>query len=303
MSTPDIEMLLSVGAKAVEGVLSDYIPETKGRFSVVNDAMRYSLLSGGKRIRPFLVLQFALLGAIDSGSDPEAAFNAALPYAAAVEMIHTYSLIHDDLPCMDDDELRRGKPTCHVKFGEANALLAGDGLLTRAFGAAVSNRQLSAQTNCRAVALLSECAGADGMIGGQVMDLIGESQAFDMETLEVLQSLKTGELIRCASLLGCLAGGASDEVAECAERYSMCIGRAFQVIDDILDVTGDEAVFGKPIGSDAKSGKTTFLTFMTTDEARAYAARLTEEAKSAVSKYSGSDTLCALADYLLKRNK
>lgn len=298
----DIKTLLEVGAAAVESELDAYVPESGERYGIIHDAMRYSLLGGGKRLRPFLVLQFALLAASESGRDPKRTFEAALPYGCALEMIHTYSLIHDDLPCMDNDDLRRGKPTSHKKFGEANALLAGDALLTRAFGVAAANSLLDGESNARAVALLSECAGADGMIGGQVLDLIGENEKFDMETLELLQSLKTGELIRCAALLGCLAGGASREMCEAAEKYALCIGRAFQIVDDILDVVGDEATLGKPIGSDSESGKTTFATVMSVEAAREYARELTESAKAAISAYEGAQVLSELADYLLIRN-
>ena len=302
MST-DIEKLLEIGAVAVESELSDYAAGDDEKFGIIYDAVRYSLLGGGKRLRPFLVLQFALLAASESGEDGQRAFEAALPYACAIEMIHTYSLIHDDLPCMDNDDLRRGKPTSHIKFGEANALLAGDALLTRSFGVAASNQLADAVTNCRAVALLSECAGIGGMIGGQVLDLIGESEKFDIETLERLQSLKTGELIRCAALLGCYAGGASPALCEAAERYALGVGRAFQVVDDILDAIGDEALLGKPIGSDKESGKTTFLSFMSVDEAREYASRLTDDAVDALASYEGSEVLCELAKYLLIRKK
>ncbi len=299
----DIKTLLEVGAAAVEAELEAYVPKSGERYGIIQDAMRYSLLGGGKRLRPFLVLQFALLAARESGRDGARTFEAALPYGCALEMIHTYSLIHDDLPCMDNDDLRRGKPTSHKKYGEANALLAGDALLTRAFGVAATNMLLDGATNAKAVALLSECAGADGMIGGQALDLIGEKEKFNMQTLELLQSLKTGELIRCAALLGCLAGGASDGLCEAAEQYALYIGRAFQVVDDILDVVGDQATLGKPIGSDGECGKTTFATVMSIDEARAYAKELTESAKKAISLYEDAASLCELADYLLARNK
>ena len=302
MST-HIEKLLTLGAAAVEAELTEYAAGDDEKFGVIYEAVRYSLLGGGKRLRPFLVLQFALLSASESGMDCGRAFEAALPYACALEMIHTYSLIHDDLPCMDNDELRRGKPTSHVKFGEANALLAGDALLTRSFGIAASNKFAAAEINCRAVALLSECAGISGMIGGQVLDLIGETEKFDMETLERLQSLKTGELIRCAALLGCMAGGASPSLCEAAEKYALGVGRAFQVVDDILDANGNEELLGKPIGSDKESGKTTFLSFMSIPEAREYAAKLTDGALEAIGAFTGSETLYELAKYLLTRVK
>lgn len=298
-----INTILKERAALVEAELARYVNDTDPDFGVLYDAMRYSLMSGGKRLRPFLALEFARLSAFEAGSSAEAAMNSALPYACAIEMIHTYSLIHDDLPCMDNDDLRRGMPTNHKKFGEANALLAGDALLTKAFETASSNRLVSPETNCRAVNLLARCAGAAGMVGGQVLDLEGEHRSFGLDTLERLQSLKTGELIRCASLLGCYAGGASDKLIRAAEKYALGLGRAFQVVDDILDVTGDEAVLGKPIGSDADSGKTTFATVMTLDEAREYAAGLTRQAIGAISGCEGSGTLVELAEYLLTRNK
>ena len=162
------------------------------------------------------------------------------------------------------------------------ALLAGDALLTKAFETAVGNTLTDASQNCRAVALMAKCAGASGMVGGQVLDLEGEKMKFSFETLERLQSLKTGELINCASQLGCIAGNASPELIKAAAEYSMALGRAFQIEDDILDVTGDEKTLGKPIGSDAESDKTTFLSFMTIEEAGNYAARLTKQAENAV---------------------
>ncbi len=298
----NIEEQIMIGARGTEARLLEYMPESDKKYKVIHDAMRYSLLSGGKRLRPGFAGMFSLMASYESGRDPHESYNAALTYGCALEMIHTYSLIHDDLPCMDNDDLRRGKPTNHKVFGEANALLAGDGLLTRAFGVAAGNPYADAESNCKAVMLLSQCAGADGMIGGQVLDLIGETERFELKDLELMQSLKTGELIRCGVLLGCLAGGASDKLSAAAEKYALCVGRAFQVVDDILDVVGDEKVLGKPIGSDEKSGKTTFATVMTIEEAKKYAKDLTESAKAAVADYAGSEIPCALADYLLTRN-
>jgi len=298
----DIEALLRSCAALTETALDRCVPASDAKYAVIHDAMRYSLMAGGKRLRPFLVFEFACLAARDSGRDADEAMQAALPFACAIEMVHTYSLIHDDLPCMDNDDLRRGKPTSHKVYGEANALLAGDALLTKAFGI-VTASDAAPENIVSAVAMLSQCAGANGMIGGQVLDLMGENEKFDMDTLEELQSMKTGELIRASVLLGCLAGGASDELASAAEKYAMGIGRAFQIVDDILDATGDEATLGKPIGSDKDSGKTTFLSFMTVDAARDYAVRLTDDAKSAIADFEGSDVLMALADYLISRNK
>ncbi len=302
MNGINIEELLVSCAALTERALESFVPHSDEKYGVIHDAMRYSLMAGGKRLRPFLTFEFACLAAKESGMDPDEAMAAAIPFAAAVEMIHTYSLIHDDLPCMDNDDLRRGKPTNHKVYGEANALLAGDGLLTRAFGvAAMANT--SSEVTVQAISLLSHCAGADGMIGGQVLDLIGENDKYSLETLENMQTLKTGELIRCAALLGCLAAGASKELMASAERYAMGVGRAFQVIDDVLDAIGDESVFGKPIGSDKDSGKTTFLSYMTVDKAKEYAEFLTEDAKGQIASYEGAEVLLALADWLLSRNK
>lgn len=299
----EISQLISDRAGLIEKKLAGYVGATDADFGIIYDAMRYSLLGGGKRLRPFLVTEFAALAATENQRNAEEAIESSLAFAAAIEMIHTYSLIHDDLPCMDNDSMRRGKPTNHIRFGEANALLAGDGLLTLAFGTAASNDLVSPEIRCRAVRLLSECAGCRGMIGGQVMDLEGEKLSLNFDQLKKLQALKTGELIRCSSLLGCLAGGASEGLSGAAEIYSDRIGRVFQVIDDILDREGDEALLGKPVGSDEESGKTTFLTFMTVEEAREYSEELTDEAIEAVSAFEGSDNLIALAKYLLYRNK
>lgn len=303
MSGINVEELMGACGALVNTALDRCVHPSDAKYGVIHDAMRYSLLAGGKRLRPFLTFEFACLGARENGGDTDTAMQAALPFACAVEMIHTYSLIHDDLPCMDDDGLRRGKPTNHKVYGEANALLAGDALLTRAFGVAASNPCVDPAVTARAVALIADCAGEDGMIGGQVLDLMGEEEKYGVDTLELMQALKTGELIRCASLLGCYAGGASEALIEAAEKYSLYVGRAFQIIDDILDAVGDADILGKPIGSDAESEKTTFLTHMTVDEAREYAARLTADAKKAISAFKGSEVLSALADYLLTRQK
>ena len=301
--TMDIEALLISRAAIVEAELEALSRENDPDYGIVCDAMRYSLLSGGKRLRPFLALEFASLAARASGKEPKTAEKCALRFGAALEMIHTYSLIHDDLPCMDDDDLRRGRPSCHVKFGEANALLAGDALLTKAFGVAAGNPFAEPEVAVRAVGLMSRCAGIDGMIGGQVMDLESGDRETGLASLEKLQSLKTGELIRCAALLGCLSGDAPETLCAAVERYADGIGRAFQVIDDILDVTGDEKTLGKKTGSDAACGKTTFATVMTLDEARKYAASVTSDAVCAIEGYDGSERLSALALWLLERKK
>ncbi|MBR5515259.1 MAG: polyprenyl synthetase family protein [Clostridia bacterium] len=293
----DIKSVINSDAQLMERTLENYLSMTDDKYPVLFDAMRYGVLDGGKRVRPFLAIEFCRMA---GGSD-----EAVLPFAVAIECIHSYSLVHDDLPCMDNDELRRGKPTNHVKFGEANALLCGDALLTFAFEAACSNKFAKSCDIVKAVKLLSEMSGANGMIGGQQIDLLSEGKSIDMDTLKYLHAKKTGCLIRCASLLGCIAAGekCTPELYEAADKYASGIGLTFQIIDDILDVTGDEIIFGKPIGSDAEQNKTTFMSFMSVEEAYNEAKKLTEEAKAALSGFAGSEILCEFADYLLNRNK
>ncbi len=290
-----IKERLKENALLVESAMEKYFSENDGDISTLLESEKYSVFAGGKRIRPFLVLEFCrMLG----GSD-----EAALPFACAIEMIHTYSLIHDDLPCMDDDDLRRGRPTNHKVFGYSTALLAGDGLLTRAFGVAASNPYVSDKARAEAVALLSSCAGEFGMVGGQVIDLYGETKKLSLETLIKLHSMKTGALIRASALLGCLAAGASldSPEAEAAREYANNIGLAFQIIDDILDVESSEEELGKSCGSDSERNKTTFMTYYDVDGARNYASELTANAVSEISDNERSDVLTDLAVYLLQR--
>ena len=256
------------------------------------EAMAYSTLGGGKRIRAFLTLEFCRMF---GGNEA-----AALKFASALEMVHAFSLIHDDLPCMDDDDMRRGKPSCHIKYGEAHALIAGDALIMLAFSQAAS-ADVDAAVSLEAVKILSEKAGGFGMCGGQAMDMYAESTRVSYDYLKKLQSLKTGALIEAAVKLGCVAAGVCDKRTEDAVKYASCIGRAFQIIDDILDVEGDEATLGKHIGSDAESDKTTFVTELGLEGAREKARRLTKEAVDTVSKYEGSDNLIALANWLYER--
>ena len=228
---------------------------------------------------------------------------ASMPFALAVEMIHTYSLIHDDLPCMDDDDLRRGKPTNHKVFGEATAVLAGDALLTNAFLAAVQNSAVSAQIRSDAVRLLSVAAGDAGMIGGQIKDMEGEKRSLDFEELLSLHSLKTGKMIEVSVALGCLAAGYGETTEEYAAltSYARKIGVAFQAIDDLLDVIGDEEKVGKTLSSDADNQKTTFLTFFDIDGVRAYAEKMSAEAIEDISGIFDSELLKTLAVFLLNR--
>ncbi len=287
---------LKENAALVEKALDAFTAEQDVDFAEELEAERYALLSRAKRIRPTLVLEFCRL----FGGKVE----AAMPFACAVEMVHTYSLIHDDLPCMDDDDIRRGRPTCHKVYGEATALLAGDGLLTRAFGVIASNTAVSGDAARDAVAVLSRAAGSFGMIGGQVMDLAGEHKKLPLETLKKLHAHKTGAMIEVSATLGCLAAGLSldDPRTAAAKRFARGIGLAFQVVDDVLDVTADAALLGKPIGSDAENEKTTFLTYFTPDEALDFARAVTKDAKEALAGLPQTEFLQGLADYLVNRD-
>jgi len=287
--------LLKEDAALVEGLL-DTLYRGGGRCDAVLDrSERYSLMAGGKRVRPALTLEFCRL----FGGRPE----DALPFAAAVEMIHTFSLIHDDLPCMDDDDLRRGRPTNHKVFGEAYALLAGDGLALDAFGMAASNERVTPEARAQAVLLLSRAAGSDGMVRGQVMDMFGEQNTLTYEELLALHAHKTGALIRVAAQLGCLAAGISMDSPKMAAAvgYAERIGLAFQVVDDVLDATSTPEALGKSVGGDAEHHKNTFLSFKSVAEAEAYADRLTAGAVEIISAYEGSERLSALALYLAVR--
>ncbi|MBP3375956.1 MAG: polyprenyl synthetase family protein [Clostridia bacterium] len=288
---------LEKNAEIVNCELEKIYPEDTGIASVIYEAERYSLLAGGKRVRAALVLESCKM----LGGKTE----AALPFASAVEMVHTYSLIHDDLPCMDNDDLRRGKPTNHKVYGEAIATLAGDGLLTDAFSVCAMNPHVTGDCAAAAVAILSGAAGSYGMIKGQVIDLIGESKTLTEKELVELHMGKTGAMI-CASVqLGCLAAGyaPNHEMTEKLTAFAQRIGLVFQIIDDILDVTSTDEELGKNIGSDKESNKTTFLSFFTVDEAREYANRLTDEAIRSISDIEGSERLVALAGYLCDRKK
>ncbi|MCL2562690.1 MAG: polyprenyl synthetase family protein [Oscillospiraceae bacterium] len=257
------------------------------------DAMRYSLLGGGKRIRPVLALEFCRI----SGGDP----NRALPFAAAVEMIHTYSLCHDDLPAMDDDDLRRGRPTCHVEYGEAMAILAGDALQSAAFRAVLA-ADLPEDARCRAGLILARHAGEDGMVAGQVLDLEGETRPLTEIELGQVHLLKTAALIQAACTMGVVAGGGSEAQVTAASRFARALGTAFQIRDDILDCVGDEAMLGKAIGSDAASGKTTFVTLYGLARAELMLREQTDAAKAAlVGAFDDTDRLLWLADWLLGR--
>ncbi|MBQ7121435.1 MAG: polyprenyl synthetase family protein [Clostridia bacterium] len=277
-----------VSARAFEGRESDGL-------SVMLDAMAYSLGNGGKRIRPMLALEFCRV----CGGD----YKAAMPLAIGLEMVHTYSLIHDDLPCMDNDDMRRGKPSSHKVFGEANALLAGDALLTLAFETVLS-ADISADKKAKAALELAKAAGASGMIGGQVMDLANEEKAASLDEIKTTERLKTGALIKAAAAMGCIAAGATHEQINAAQTYCENIGLAFQIVDDILDVTSDEETLGKPIGSDSENSKSTFVSLLGLEDSAQYARELTARAKAALDIFGGEgEFLSELADRLSERKK
>ena len=299
-----LEELIKANSAIVENELDGYTNISDGYG--LTEIMRYSLLSGGKRIRPFIAIESYRLFAKD-GAD----IKKVLPFACALEMIHTYSLIHDDMPCMDNDDYRRGRLTSHKVYGEAKALLAGDALLTYAFDVAASNTLVSPKSVVLAVRALSEYAGFSGMAGGQMIDLDSAHNVNSYESLKEMHSLKTGALIKCAALLGYYAS--TDEpdksVEKALETFANDVGIAFQIRDDILDRIADTGVLGKPVGSDDKNGKTTSLSYLTVEEAQKEVDKFTGEAISVMTKlyetYSASEdrTLADFAKYLAERNK
>ncbi len=283
----------------IENELSKRLYKVENGQDYVRDAMNYSLSNGGKRIRPILVLEFCRLcgGNIDD----------AMNFACAIEMIHTYSLIHDDLPCMDNDDFRRGKPSCHKAYGEEYALLAGDGLLTLAFETALlDGNGVLPENKIRAVRTLASLAGIGGMVGGQVLDLQAEKTAPDYDKIKTIDSLKTGALIKAAVLLGCFAANVTDEAKlAAAQKYAECIGFAFQIVDDILDVTSDTETLGKPVGSDIKNEKVTYVSLLGIEASKQTVEQLTNEALEALKAFDGekSEFLKNFAISLADRKK
>ncbi|MCQ2450747.1 MAG: polyprenyl synthetase family protein [Clostridia bacterium] len=263
-------------------------------YNKVVEAARYSLFAGGKRIRPILLLEFYKL----FGGNDDCAYN----FACAIEMIHTYSLIHDDLPCMDNDDMRRGKPSNHIKFGEGMALLAGDALLTESFGVAARTIGIDEARVKDALTYLSNNAGINGMIGGQVIDTCFEGET-DIDLITKTYSLKTGALIKAAAVCGSILAGADEEMQKKAEEYALCVGLAFQIIDDILDRQGSEEKLGKPVGSDLKNQKVTMVDLLGVDGAKAKAKELTDRALNILDELTNeNDTLKEITNYLLDRD-
>ncbi len=270
--------------------IEDYLNKWYARFdtepqSKLFDAMRYSLLAGGKRLRPVLAFEFCRMCGVE--------WEKATPYAAAIEMIHTYSLIHDDLPCMDNDDYRRGRLTNHKVYGEAMAILAGDALLTDAFAVA------STGGNCRAMAVLAECAGSLGMVGGQVLDIMSEERELSEQEVIDVQSRKTGALIHAACVMGVLAGGGSEAQVEAATTFAGALGMAFQIRDDMLDVIGDAQELGKAVGVDAQ--KNTFVRLYGLEKCEELVRIYTETAIRALSAFSDCEYMVNLAMSLTGR--
>lgn len=280
----------------MENVLAELLPNPAFAPEKLHAAMRYVTLGGGKRVRPML----AHAAGEAVGADPARVDFAA----AAVELIHVYSLTHDDLPCMDDDDLRRGKPTCHVAYDEATALLVGDALQSLAFEVlARPEAGANAVTQVEMLRLLARASGSRGMCGGQAVDLAATGRALDLAELEFMHIHKTGALIQAATLLGALAGGALDaDARQRLERYARAIGLAFQVMDDVLDAETDTATLGKTAGKDAAQGKATYLTLMSVKEARAYARELMEDALSALQPFAAQGLrLAEIARFIVER--
>lgn len=294
MTKLEFDNIMNNDISLVESRLTELLPKCSNGQDEVVEAMKYSLVNGGKRLRPVLCIEFAKA----CGGDR---FDA-LDFACAVEYIHTYSLIHDDLPCMDDDDMRRGKPSCHKQFGEATALLAGDALLTNAFQI-VAGAELDASKIALACGLLAQNAGVQGMVGGQVIDLKYESETPDLRQLLAVHRLKTGALISAACLLGCIAAGADDKKISAASAFAYDLGVAFQIKDDILDVTGSSEELGKPVGSDEENNKTTYVTLRGIENAQKDVEKLTSAAISRLSEFQNTEFLEALSLYLVNRNK
>jgi farnesyl diphosphate synthase len=293
--TAKLAAALSSSAAVVNTELDRLLPLPDGPESRVHAAMRYSTLDGGKRLRPFLLMQSAGLFNV--------AEEAALRVGCALEMVHCYSLIHDDLPCMDDDDLRRGRPTCHKKFDEATALLAGDALLTRAFeilaGAATHS---DPQVRCELVSMLANAAGGLGMVGGQMIDLQAARLSMDVAAITRLQQMKTGRLISFACEAGAVMGKAHAASRLALKNYAHDLGLAFQIADDLLDVEGEQAEVGKRVGKDQDAGKATFVSLLGAERAKAQAILLADQACRHLDVFGEkADLLRETARYVVER--
>lgn len=277
--------------------LAEYLSAPDTHPPVIHQAMHYAVFNGGKRLRPMLVLE----GAAIAGKKPE----IAMLTACGMELIHCYSLVHDDLPAMDDDDFRRGKPTCHRVFGEANAILTGDALLTAAFELFAANTQVPGvrpEQVVKVIAEIAAAAGSRGMIGGQVMDLEAENEVIDLPTLQTLHSLKTGALFTASLRAGALLGDMNEEGLQALTDYARHFGLAFQITDDLLDIKGDERVLGKPVGSDAKNHKSTYPSLLGVEQAELMARQSIENCVASLERFGPeADFLRQLAYFTLER--
>jgi geranylgeranyl diphosphate synthase, type II len=288
-----IDMTNAEYKNLIDSKLSEYFNAEGLSYDGLLDSMHYSLTAGGKRIRPMLVLEFCRI----SGGEVE----KAIPVACAIEMLHTYSLIHDDLPCMDNDDLRRGKPTNHVVYGECTATLAGDALQAAAFGTIVHS-ELTAEAKVSCIAILADAVGCDGMCAGQYLDMLGESKKLTEDELNDINSHKTGALLTAACCMGVAAAGGSEEMLEAASQYGAALGEAFQIRDDILDVISTSEELGKPIGSDAQEHKNTYMALLGEEKCMEKIEKLTEQAKAALNGvFTDKEFLCNLADLMVTR--
>lgn len=295
MSVQNLEADLNEVAKTVNGALDQFLPVPDGLDGRVVEAMRYAVLSGGKRIRPFLVMASAQLFNV--------AHTSALRAAAAIEMLHSYSLIHDDLPAMDDSDLRRGQLTTHKAFDEATAILAGDGLLTMAFEIlADEETHADPAVRCELVLTLAKAAGIAGMVGGQMIDLRAETMQLDLGSIIRLQRLKTGAIIAFSCEAGAILGRASPAARQALHAYAYDLGLAFQIADDLLDIEGDPEEVGKSVRRDDQAGKATFVSLLGLERARNQAQMLADQAKAHLAIFGGNAyPLRAMADFVVRR--
>lgn len=293
--TENNKLILKTYCDKIEEKLLEFTKDKNSLQGVILEAMEYSLMAGGKRLRPVLMLEFCRM----CGGD----VSKYLDIACTIEIIHTFSLIHDDLPCMDNDDYRRGMPSCHKAFDENIALLAGDALNTLAFEVianAAMEQRITADKAVMLTSVLSHAVGTSGMIGGQVIDLQSEGKTISLDTLNKLQEQKTGALIEAACVMGVILGGDFGKIPEAAD-YANALGRAFQIVDDILDVTGSFEELGKPIGSDDEQHKNTYVSLMGLEESKAAADKLTGEALGYLEIFKDNEFLCDLTKSLLER--
>ena len=288
----NFDAVFSSEKDSVEKIVYQFCPEESGKQSLIFEAMNYSLKAGGKRLRPILMLEtFKLFGEDET---------KVHPFMAAIEFIHTYSLVHDDLPAMDDDEFRRGQKTTHAKYGEDIGILAGDGLLNMAYEI-MSDAVVNNPSAAKAMSVIANKAGSYGMVGGQTVDVINEGKKLDLETIDYIHNLKTAALIEASMMTGAILGGASDEDINKIEQIAKNIGMAFQIQDDILDVTGDEEKLGKPVLSDEKNEKDTYITHIGLKESKTKVEELSNKAIDGIKELGDNDFLITLIEKLINR--